>query len=357
MNDALIGIIGIAIVVIVSADIFRSLLVPRANTTVLRVGPALTLALFTVWQRCANMIAQPRLRQTVRACLAPFMLVANMAVWSALLIIGFGMIFWSDRISFKPGFRTLGDAIYAAGSAFSTLGVNGTISGDATRAAVLVCSVAGLAIVTVVATFLISIQNGFGRRETLVLRLESHVTLPPAGIAILETYAKEGITERLAAFFEAWELWAAEVAISHRAYPILLFFRSNDARCEWLAAFGAVMDAAALLDATVTNMAPAAKASAHFLLRTGTRVLGDMAGQFAVGTENDVLSADADRFRSHRQRLRDSGFTLVVDAAAAQHRFEERRDCYAASLAALGRRLNIDVDERTGNDVDSEPQR
>ena len=356
MDDTLIGIAGGTIIFIVSADIFRSLLVPRASTRVLRVGPALTLALFSTWQRVADLIPQARLRQTIRACLAPFMLVANMAIWSALLIIGFGMIFWSDRSSFRPGFKNLADAIYAAGSAFSTLGVNGSVSNITTRIAVLICSVAGLAIVTVVATFLISIQNGFSRRETLVLRLESHVTLPPAGIAILETYAREGITERLAAFFEAWELWAAEVAISHRAYPILMFFRSNDPRCEWLAAFGAVLDAAALLDATVTDLPPAAKASAHFVLRTGARVLGDMAGQFTGGAHPGVSLADEERFTAHRDRLRDCGYTLAVDGRAAQQRFEERRRTYAASLVAMGRRLHIDVDERTGGDIESEPQ-
>ena len=114
----------------------------------------------------------------------------------------------------------MGDAVYAAGSAFSTLGINGRVLGDITRLMVLICSIAGLAIVTVVATFLISLQNGFGRREALVLRLESHVTLPPAGIAILETYAREDVVARLGEFFEGWELWAAEVAISHRAFPI-----------------------------------------------------------------------------------------------------------------------------------------
>ena len=357
MTDTLIGIAGGAVIFLVATDIFRSLLVPRASTRVLRVGPALTMALFGAWQRVADLVPQARLRQTVRACLAPFMLVANMAIWAALLILGFGLIFWADRGDFQPGFRTVGDAIYAAGSAFSTLGIAGTVSGDLTRVAVLVCSVAGLAVVTVVATFLISIQNGFGRRETLVLRLESHVTLPPAGIAILETYAHEAIIGRLAAFFESWELWAAEVAISHRAYPILLFFRSNDPRCEWLAAFGAVLDAAALLDATVVDPPAAAKAGAHFILRTGARVLGDMAGQFTTVTRPQVDLSDADRFGAHRERLASVGYTLVADEADARRAFEERRETYAGPLIALGRRLNIQIDERTGAELDSQPQR
>jgi hypothetical protein len=357
MNDWPIGLAGGVLVAVTGADIFRSLLVPRANTRILRVAPVLTAVLFEGWQAAADRIRYPRMRQTVRASFAPLVLVLTLVVWAALLIGGFGLVFWADRGNFQPGFASIGDALYAAGSAFSTLGVSGRVHGDATRIAVLICSVAGLAIVTVVATFVISIQAGYGRRETLVLRLESHVTLPPAGIAILETYAREGITARLGAFFEAWELWAAEVAISHRAFPILLFFRSNDSRCEWLAALGAVLDAAALLDASVADAPDAARAGAHFALRTGARTLCDMAAQIAGrGEGHDGIVADADRFRRHRARLAEAGYSLVPDEAAAFAAFEDRRRGYAAPLAILAHRLHVDVDERRGDAADSQPQ-
>lgn len=352
----LVGIAGGATVLVTAADIFRSLLVPRAANGLLRVGPALDAVFFPAWQALADRIARPRLRQGVRASLAPLLLVLNMIVWAALLIVGFGLIFWAKRTDFRPAFGTLGDAVYAAGAAFSTLGINGSIAGNLTRIAVLTCSVAGLAVVTVVATFLISIQTGFARRETLVLRLESHVTLPPAGIAILETYANEAIVSRLGAFFEAWELWATEVAISHRAFPILLLFRSNDSRCEWLAAFGAVLDAAALLDATIRQPPEHARAGAHFVLRTGARVLGDLAAQVTVTRQPPIDAADRDRFRAHRDRLTQAGYTLVENEAEAFGRFIALRQTYAAALAALARRLHIDVDERSGSDTDSEPQ-
>ncbi|WP_174297252.1 hypothetical protein [Sphingomonas bacterium] len=356
IGDGAIGVAGAAIILVTAADIFRSLLVPRASTRVLRVAPLLLVALFAGWQAGADRIPFPRLRQNMRASLAPLMLVLTMMVWAALVILGFGLVFWANRGAFQPGFATVRDAIYAAGCAFSTLGINGRVHGDAVRVAVLACSVFGLALVTVVATFLISIQTGYARRETLVLRLESHVTLPPAGIAILETYAREGIVGRLGAFFEAWELWAADVAISHRAFPILLFFRSNDSRCEWLAALGAVLDAAALLDATIADPPDAARAGAHFVMRTGARMLDDMTTQFALGDPRPVALVDVHRFRLHRERLAAAGYAIVEDDRAAFECFHERRRTYAAALATLARRLRVDFDERTGGDDDSEPQ-
>ncbi len=354
MFDGLIAVAGGAMIAVTAADVFRSLLVPRASTRWLRVAPAISIALFAGWQAMADRIRMPHLRQTFRASLAPLMLVLALIAWTMLLIIGFGLIFWAHRTDFTPALGSFGDALYAAGSAFSTLGINGVVRPGATRIAVLICSTAGLAIVTVVATFLISIQAGFSRRETLVLRLESHVTLPPAGIAILETYANEAIIGRLGAFFEGWELWATEVAISHRAFPILVFFRSNDSRCEWLAAFGAVLDAAALLDTTIVDAPPPAKAGAHFVLRTGARVLNDLAEQFGVANMS-ADGVDAKRYRDHHKRLVAAGYRANDREDAAQ-RYAERRKTYAGALVGLGHRLHIDVDERKGDDPDSTPQ-
>ncbi len=355
MSDLLATVCGTSIVLIVAVDIFRSLLVPRANSRVLRVAPILTAALFSSWQSLADRIPGKGVRQTVRASFAPLMLVLTFAAWAGLLITGFGLLFWADRAHFSIGFATLGDAFYSAGSAFSTLGVNGTVAGNGTRVVVLICSISGLAVVTVVATFLIAIQSSYTTRETLVLRLESHVTLPPAGIAILETYAREGIVTRLAAFFDAWEVWTAEVAITHRAFPIMLFFRSNDERCEWLAALGAVLDAAALIDSTIEELPAEARASTHFVLRTGARTLSDMAHQFAGGADETIDLANDERFRDHRARLQAAGYKVSADEGAALERFKERRGSYAGMLAAMATRLRIDVDTRTSDDEDSKP--
>ena len=355
MSDAVATVAGVVILATVALDIFRSLLVPRASTRVLRVAPLLAMALFSGWQAMADRLPRQGVRQTLRASFAPLMLILTFAAWAGLLIFGFGLLFWAERTHFSIGFPTFGDAVYSAGAAFSTLGVNGTVDGNYARLVVLICSISGLAIVTVVATFLIAIQSGFTQRETLVLRLESHVTLPPAGIAILETYGRENIVGRLAPFFDDWERWTAEVAITHRAFSIMLFFRSNDSRCEWLAALGAVLDAAALIDSTVGDVPAEVRASTHFVLRTGARSLDDMARQFTGGRDEAMQVADDERFRDHRRRLREAGYDVTADEAAALGRYVERRRTYAGALVALARRLHIDVDERTSADEDSQP--
>jgi len=343
--NLLFGFAGWAIIVVVASDIFRSLLVPRASTRVLRLGPVVSAALFPVWHALAGRIAAREARQTMRASLAPLMLVVFLMIWAAMLVLGFGLVFWGSRANIAPRFANLSDAVYAAGTAFSTMGAPRAVAGYYTRAAVLGCSLSGLAIVTVVATFLISIQGGFGRREALVLRLESHVALPPSGIAILETFARERVTARIGPFFDTWEAWSAEVALSHRAFPILMFFRSNDARCEWLAALGAVLDAAALMDATVINSDANARAGAHFLLRTGTRLLTGLVDQFpASSIECQFGLTDVECFKKYRARLVDAGFELIPDENAALIQFHKYQARFVPALSALSRRLRINLE-------------
>lgn len=346
MIDLLAGFAGVAIVMLVSADVFRSLLVPRAATRALRLGPILGGALFPVWQALANRLGDESRRQTVRASLAPLLLVLSLVIWAGLLILGYGLIFHALRDGFSPRPRGIGDAVFAAAAAFSTLGAPAAVTGTGARFAVIACALSGFSIVTVVATFLISVQGGFSRREALVLRLEAHVFLPPEGVSILETYAREGVTDRLGAFFDAWEAWAADVALSHRAYPILIFFRSNDSRCEWLSAIGAVLDAAALLDTAVADAPPAARAGAHFTLRTGSRMLRDIAGE--LGVEPGAAAVAPDRYAAYRARLADCGYALEPDEAAGYTRFTERRATFAPTLDALARRLRVTVDDHQG---------
>ena len=71
MPDLLATVCGIAIVSTVAVDIFRSLLVPRANSRVLRVAPILTTVLFAAWQSLAERLPERAIRQTFRASFAP----------------------------------------------------------------------------------------------------------------------------------------------------------------------------------------------------------------------------------------------------------------------------------------------
>jgi hypothetical protein len=154
------------------------------------------------------------------------------------------------------------------------------VSGSA-RILVVLAGLSGLASVTIGATFLLTAQQALHRREVLVLSTLTVAGRPPSGLVILETYGFNEAPEALAELFRDLEEWAADVLHSHRSDPVLAHFRSTDEDGEWLAVFGAVLDAAALLLAGPETEKPTAPAARMFL-PIGCRTVRSLARLFAV---------------------------------------------------------------------------
>ncbi|RYD63040.1 MAG: hypothetical protein EOP58_12150, partial [Sphingomonadales bacterium] len=85
MWDAAAAIGGGLLVLIVTSDIFRSLLVPSTSARILRLGPVLGRTFLPFWHSIADHLPSPRLRQATRASIAPLMLVVSLIVWVLLL--------------------------------------------------------------------------------------------------------------------------------------------------------------------------------------------------------------------------------------------------------------------------------
>lgn len=151
--------------------------------------------------------------------LGPLLIVVELLVWMAALVFGFALLLDALGAGLKPqpGF---GDALYGAGSAFFALGLSmQEASSGATRFGVVVASFSGFGVVTLVVTFLLSLQNASQGREALVLRLRERAGHPPSGVALLEVHARLGREndQALLDFFERWDEWAADVLLTHRA--------------------------------------------------------------------------------------------------------------------------------------------
>jgi hypothetical protein len=218
---------------------------------------------------------------------------------------------------------------------------------------VVAAALSGLAIVTIVASFLLIVQEALHRREMLVLSVEAASGRPPTGLSILETYARGGLTDQLANLFRDWERWAADVRHSHRANPVLAYFRSADDDGEWLAALGAVLDAATLVLATVeeTDDTRAGGAAARLLLPMGYRTVDDLASLFRLRIDSPGRGPSAAEFRDLRRRLRQAGYRIDPDEPAALARLRDLRAGYDAKLEALAAHFAIDLPQRLAEDT------
>jgi hypothetical protein len=83
-----------------------------------------------------------------------------------------------------------------------------------------------------------------------------------------------------------WERWAAEVSESHTNYPSLMWFRSPASDRSWLLGLLAMLDAAALHDATCPGSSPR---QARLFLQMGTNCLRSLAGALRLEYDPDPV--------------------------------------------------------------------
>ena len=342
---------GCTLVILVLSDIFRTILLPHPTHRALRLEPLLGAFFAPTWLRVAGSLPWRRPRQTLRAILGPLLIVLSLFIWVTLLNLGYGLVLHARADDLQPP-ASFTDALYYVSSAFLTLGLEGAHATGIARAVLVTAGFSGFAILTIVATFLLSVQSAIDRREVLVLSTATAAGRPPSGLSILETYARAGLSGSLAGLFRDWEKWSADVLHSHRANPVLAHFRSAEEDEEWLATFGAVLDAGALLlSAVEEKAAQQAEAAARLLLPMGERTISDFAELFRVEGQGCEDACTLPEFRHLRHRLQEAGYPLIPDEAAAWRRFLELRSGYHENLLRLavhfGVKLPVRLDQRT----------
>jgi hypothetical protein len=200
----------------------------------------------------------------------------------------------------------------------------------------LAAGATGLATVAVVLAFLFSLFNSYRQREIFEVLLDARAGSPPSGLALLETHAQLQLVPDLPNFFKTAQSWCAEVLETHLAYPVLCYFRSTHVDMSWIAALGAVLDAASLVIATVDNVP---KGQAQLAHTVGSHLVYDVAHYFGLLGAGSTL-VEYNEFVAARQRLAAAGYSLA-DEAQSWHAFSQLREEYAVSLNNVARNWTI----------------
>lgn len=339
--------LGLLIVLVVLADVFGSILVPRPTPRGVRVGPWLVRAVTPLWRRIAVRLPSRRLRQDFRGSLGPALLVMALGAWVLLLTLGFALLLHADPDNVSLDDFGFGEALFQAALALSTLGtLNADIDGPG-RLIVASAGIVGFSVLSLTIAFLLAIQSALHRRETLVLTLAARAGRPPTAVSLLTAMAGCDDAE-LAELFAAWERWTADVTQSHLSYPVLLRFRSLDEDAEWLPCLAAVADAAAVVAAAAPDSYPRAARSAGFLVATVDRMISEFARMLRLPRDSRLgLDPAIDRLAD---RIGTLGFP-PVDAQAFEDRLRRREATRFASLPALAAALDLAWTDPRGADL------
>jgi hypothetical protein len=330
--DLAIGLAGVAVVLIIAADVFMSVVVPRPVTG-LRPSAFISRRGWRAFFSIGVRMHSEQRRETLYGVYAPLLLITLLIFWVVALIFGFGLIFYALRGDLKPVPQTLWGAIYYAGTSLTTLGYGDIVAERGlARATSLAAAALGLGTFAIVTAFLFSIFAAFQRREAFIVNMRERTGAPPSGVDFLVRHVELEMLDDLTATFGRAEAWLADIMETHLAYPVLAYFRSTHDYQSWVGTIGAFLDASTLV---ITTVEVGHVGAARMLNRLGRHLVGDYTYYYGFDPNTDgAPGIERAEFDQVYTRLAEKGLRMR-ECEAAWKEFAAVRGSYALALNAM----------------------
>jgi hypothetical protein len=309
----------------------RTFVLPRA------ANDSISRFVFVNMRKLFNLLLIPfkryEQRDRILAFYAPISLISLLPVWLFLVQLGFSGMYWA--IEGGDPYQ----AYYTSGSFLLTLGYASSENFLVTFLGFAEATI-GLMLVALLIAYLPSMYNAFSRREAAVSMLEVRAGSPPSAVEMLARYSRLHGLDKLGQQWEAWEAWFTEIEESHTSLAALVFFRSPRPERSWVAAAGAVMDAAAL---TRSSVEIPADPRADLCIRAGFIAMRHIADYFGYEYHPDPhypdqpISVSREQFEAALDRLASDGVRICPDREQAWCDFAGWRVNYDQVLLALAR--------------------
>lgn len=332
-RNAAVFLLGMAIVIRALASVIRTFVLPRsANDRITRIVFRSLRRLFEL--RMRNVLTYEE-RDRLMAFYAPVGILLLLPVWLTLVALGYTLMFWA------LGVQPIREAFYLSGSSLLTLGFS-TVSGLPQSLLALSEATLGLILVALLIAYLPTMYSAFSTREAAVNMLEVRAGSPPSAVTMISRLHRIGRFSHLSELWEQWEVWFVFVEETHTSLAALPFFRSPQPDRSWITAAGAVLDAAALINALVDTPHDA---RADLCIRSGYLCLRAIASTFQMNMplipEPDnpdtplKISITRDEFDEACRELAALGVPLKQDKDRAWRDFAGWRITYDRVLLAL----------------------
>lgn len=325
--DIFLFLAGMALAGFTLRDVFETVVVPGANHASLRVAHRLIYVLLPLWKAVRGR------RRGLSGTFAPAVLVVSFVIWMSFLALGFGLMVYASRNAFIPAPRSLADAIFIAGSAILTLGLNGETALGIARWIVLAGGFCGLAVMTMAVTYLLEVQSSIARRDTGIMKLNTSAGNPPSALTLLENFAAIGNLDELPEVLREARNWCATVRQSHSAHPSLIYFQTAGTGAGWPAALGTLLDLALILEYCVVD--GRVRGPALLLSADGARLANDICA--LTGLKPKPIKTTPESIAAILERLAKAKFPLRSDFDAAA--LAERRAQQQGPVEAIAQHL------------------
>lgn len=324
-------IVGISLVALLLFDIFQAAVVPRFTPAPIRLAPLLIGRI--MWPVCrafALRIPNVAVADFMLGSFASLGFVTLFAIWLGALMCAFGLIVYGIGDHFTHGIHSVDTAIFVAGTAVLTQSFPDIIAiTPLSRAVLLFGAVTGVSVIAIGVAFLFSMQQSVHQREASVNKFIERIGEDASAVGLLCLYSKLGISAQLPEQIQAWESWIAEIFDTHRAYPLLCYFRSSHTTLSWVTMVGVLMDLSVLLTTTIDD---ARFGEANFLYKLGAKLMAFLKDYFKLKPiDSDLSRSD---FALAYRLLKESGYKMYEEESAYE-KFTLARHHYAGVGNAL----------------------
>lgn len=350
-------VLGIILLLFLVRDILHSA-IPRGMSTRLCMTPFLVhRVLWPPFSFIASRISSPVYKAEVLSLFAPLSLLAILLFWIFIVVVGFGLISLGIGSDYSPVIKSFVDACYVSANAVLTIGPASDCPPRTEMAKFLMLAGAltGLLLIASAISLIFGLIAAIQPREALVSIVFNLAGAPPSGIGILETYSRMHGREFLPTFFDECHHWCADVLESHRAFPILPYFRSNEPLTSWLTTLGAILDSIGLM---VSVGSDESCFSARLTHQIGCKLVNEFASLYKLTLSEPGEISDAE-FHELYLRLQSAGYSSSSEGAARSN-FRLMRQEYCPALKALCDYLVVPAPSTNGDrsqilpDVESE---
>ena len=313
---------GLALVVAFFVSAMRvTLLLRRRHDRLASVAARATRRAFDL---LVHLVPADR-RSGLQDYLGPMALLALLITWFAAVLLGYTLMYWA------VGEPSLAESLVFSGSSLTTTGF-ATPTSYAGRLLAITEGAIGLGVVAILITYLPSLQSAVQQRDVMASWVAARAGAPVSGPAFLAWYyaRKQGDVDEV---WSTGEQWFRSLGQSQAAQPLLIAYRPLAPARSWVAAAGALLDAAAL---ALTALALPDTGPPEVLLEAGVRALEELAGSVARSlVPAQIEDVSPATYAAALDRLRASGAPVRSEAEATYDAFAALRARYLPSVQRL----------------------
>ena len=260
----------------------------------------------------------------------PCALIGVITIWFLLVTAGFAML----GVAFHANLNFM-EALISSGSALSTLGFS-TPQNFAGQVLAIMEGAIGLFLIVYLFTFLPGFMDLIRSRGARVAWIYAHTDESPSGVALLEWHCRNGRAEALHELWEDWGVFFHNLSVARTFLPILCVIRPLSPNQSWACAFGAFLDALALVNSAVDKPTGASR----FCFESGVAVMLNthqaMRGvPVSPSRSPDLVYIKREEYDAACAQLAAAGLPLVADRELAWKRFVEAHMQYEEQVAWL----------------------